>query len=43
MTTANKYEFLLNFAKDLFLSSGIKGTSVDKLSRRALIHSFALH
>jgi AcrR family transcriptional regulator len=35
MNTANKYEYLLNSAKDLFISSGIKGVSIDELSRKA--------
>ncbi|MDB5154689.1 MAG: hypothetical protein JWR54_3440 [Mucilaginibacter sp.] len=34
MNTANKYEYLLNSAKDLFISSGIKGVSIDELSRK---------
>ena len=35
MNTGNKYEYLLNSAKDLFISSGIKGVSIDELSRKA--------
>jgi AcrR family transcriptional regulator len=35
MNTVHKYEYLLNSAKDLFISSGIKGVSIDELSRKA--------
>jgi len=34
MRAANKYDHLLNSAKDLFISSGIKGVSIDELSRK---------
>jgi AcrR family transcriptional regulator len=35
MMTTDKYDFLLNSARDLFTSSGIKGVSIDELSRKA--------
>jgi TetR/AcrR family transcriptional regulator, cholesterol catabolism regulator len=35
MRTANKYDYLLNSARDLFISSGIKGVSIDELSHNA--------
>jgi AcrR family transcriptional regulator len=34
MHAADKYEYLLNAASDLFISFGIKGVSVDELSRK---------
>jgi AcrR family transcriptional regulator len=34
MHATDKYEYLLNAASDLFLSFGIKGVSVDELSRK---------
>ncbi|MDB4923083.1 TetR/AcrR family transcriptional regulator [Mucilaginibacter sp.] len=35
MNTANKHEYLLNSAKDLFISSGVKGVLIDELSWKA--------